>query len=94
MEVEHEWLTTTEVAEMFRVKPKTVANWCANGKYPQKYLTRTSGDTHGSRWLIHKDAFKPKTPQQRHISQEEHAKQAVARVYELLDSMDKRKNKE
>ena len=57
-----DYLTTAEVATMFRVKPKTVASWCANGKYPRKYLMRTSGDTHGSKWLIHKDALKPKAP--------------------------------
>ena len=89
--MESEYLTTAEVAAMFRVKPKTVANWCANGKYPRKYLLRTHGDTHGSKWLIHKDALKPKGTQQRHISQQERAKQAVAKVYELLDSWGKRK---
>lgn len=93
MEQEHEWLTTAEVAEMFRVNIKTVAGWCSKGKYPPKFLRRTSGDSRGSKWLIHRDAFKPKAPQQRYISQEERARQAVARVYELLDSMDKRKKK-
>ena len=93
MEVEHEWLTTAEVAAIFRVDKRTVSRWCAKGKYPRKYLMRTSGDVPGSKWLIHKDALKPKAPQQRYISQEERARQAVARVYELLDSMDKRKKK-
>ena len=93
MELEHEWLTTAEVAEMFRVATSTVTRWCNNGKYPQKFLRRTSGDSRGSKWLIHRDAFKPKAPQQRHISQEEHAKQAIAEVYRILDSWDKRKKK-
>ena len=87
MEQEHEWLTTAEVAEMFRVKPCTVSRWCVKGKYPQKYLRRTSGDIRGSKWLIHRDALKPKAPQQRYVSQEEQVSQAVARVYELLDSI-------
>ena len=82
--MEHEWLTTAEVAEMFRVARGTVSKWCSNGKYPKIYLRRTSGDVSGSKWLIHRDAFKPKAPQQRYISQEERAKQAIAMALETL----------
>ena len=57
-----EYLTTSEVAAMFRVSPSTVSRWCIEGKYPHKYLLRTHGDSKGSRWLIHKDALKPKAP--------------------------------
>ena len=82
--MDSEYLTTAEVAAMFRVKPKTVANWCANGKYPRKYLMRTSGDTHGSKWLIHKDALKPKAPYKQ-LRSSNSAQEAVNRVYELLE---------
>lgn len=81
-----EYLTTAEVAEMFRVKPKTVANWCANGKYPRKYLLRTHGDTHGSKWLIHKDALKHKVPYKQ-LRSSNSAQEAVNRVYELLEQV-------
>ncbi len=57
-----EYLTTSEVAAMFRVSSSTVSRWCIEGKYPRKYLLRTHGDSKGSRWLIHKDALKPKAP--------------------------------
>lgn len=60
--IESEYLTTAEVAAMFRVKPATVADWCVKGKYPRKYLQRTNGNAKGSKWLIHKDALKPKAP--------------------------------
>ena len=59
-----EYLTTTEVAKMFRVTPTTVTRWCTSGKYPRKYLRRTNGDAKGSKWLIHPDALKPNSPKQ------------------------------
>ena len=64
-----EYLTTTEVAEIFRVTPTTVTRWCNQGKYPRKYLQRTNGTAKGSKWLIHQDALKPKaTYKQLHLS--------------------------
>lgn len=75
---------------MFCVKPKTVANWCATGKYPRKYLLRTHGDSKGSKWLIHKDAFKSTLKQLRvssTISEEERIQKVVARGKELLQRL-------
>lgn len=64
-----EYLTTSEVAAMFRVSPTTVTRWCNQGKYPRKYLQRTNGTAKGSKWLIHRDALKPKAPyKQLHLS--------------------------
>lgn len=82
--MEHEWLTTKEVAEMFRVKPKTVASWCASGKYPRRYLMRTHGDSKGSKWLIHRDALKPKAPYKQQPQTTNHAQQSLESAYELL----------
>lgn len=82
----NDYLTTKEVADMFRVKPKTVASWCANGKYPRKYLLRTHGDTHGSKWLIHKDTLKPKAPYKQ-LRSSNSAQEAINRVYELLEQV-------
>ena len=79
-----DYLTTKEVAEMFRVDKRTVSRWCAKGKYPRKYLMRTSGDVPGSRWLIHKDALKPKAPYKQ-LRSSNSAQEAINRVYELLE---------
>lgn len=81
-----DYLTTAEVAAMFRVTPTTVTRWCNNGKYPRKYLMRTNGDTKGSKWLIHKDALKAKVPyKQLHTS--EHIQKEINRFYELLEQV-------
>ena len=82
----HDYLTTSEVAEMFRVDKRTVSRWCAKGKYPQKYLMRTSGDAPGSRWLIHKDALKPKAPYKQ-VRSSKSTQEAINRVYELLEQV-------
>lgn len=83
--MEHEWLTTTEVAEMLRVKPATVADWCNKGRYPKKYLMRSNGNARGSKWLIHRDALKPKEPAARQYwVEKQRAAEAVARLQELL----------
>lgn len=85
-----DYLTTTEVAKMFRVDKRTVARWCAKGKYPRKYLMRTSGDAPGSKWLIHKDVFKPVLKQLKsasNISEEERIQKVVARGKELLQRL-------
>jgi len=79
-----EYLTTTEVAAMFRVTPTTVTRWCTSGKYPRKYLRRTNGDVKGSKWLIHKDALKPK-PKQLHDPA--YAQQAVQAVFDALERL-------
>ncbi|MBQ2619809.1 MAG: helix-turn-helix domain-containing protein [Thermoguttaceae bacterium] len=81
-----DYLTTAEVAAMFRVKPCTVSKWCSTGKYPKKYLRRTSGDTRGSKWLIHKDALKPKAPYKQ-INSSNSTQEAINRVYELLEQV-------
>ena len=78
-----DYLTTKEVAEMFRVKPATVADWCVKGKYPRKYLQRTNGNSKGSKWLIHKDALKPKAPYKQ-IRTTETTKQSVAKALALF----------
>lgn len=90
MEFEHEWLTTVEVAEMYRVTTKTVACWCKQGKYPRKYLQRTNGDRPGSKWLIHRDAFKPVLKQLKttpSISEEERIRRVVEKGRELLKKL-------
>lgn len=84
--MESEYLTTAEVAQMFRVTPTTVTRWCNNGKYPKKYLQRTNGNAKGSKWLIHRDALKPKAPYKR-IHSSESAREAINRVYELLEQV-------
>lgn len=92
MEYENEWLTTTEVAEMFRVDKRTVSRWCLNGKYPRKYLMRTSGDTPGSKWLIHRDALKPKEPAARQYwAEQQRAAKVVADFQELLNNLSRKK---
>lgn len=82
----NEYLTTAEVAAMFRVDKRTVSRWCVKGKYPRKYLMRTSGDVPGSKWLIHKDALKPKAPYKQ-IRSSNSAQEAINRVYELLEQV-------
>lgn len=81
-----EYLTTAEVAAMFRVTPTTVTRWCNNGKYPRKYLMRTNGDAKGSKWLIHKDALKPKAPYKQ-LHNPKQVQQEVNRFYELLEQV-------
>lgn len=81
--IESEYLTTKEVATLLRVKPATVADWCAKGKYPKKYLQRTNGDAKGSKWLIHKDALKPKASYKQ-IHTTETTKQSVAKALALF----------
>ena len=81
-----DYLTTAEVAEMFRVKPCTVTRWCNQGKYPKKYLTRTSGDSRGSKWLIHKDALKPKAPYKQ-IRSSNSIQEAISLAYKLLEQV-------
>ena len=88
--MEHEYLTTTEVAEMLKVSPSTVSRWRLEGRYEKKYLRRTCGDAKGSKLLIHRDALKPKPTQQRHISQEEYARRAQERTLELLNTPTKK----
>lgn len=88
--MESDYLTTAEVAEMFRVTPTTVTRWCNNGKYPRKYLMRTSGDVKGSKWLIHRDALKPTLKQLKSsstVSEEERIQKVVARGRELLQRL-------
>lgn len=80
---ESEYLTTAEVAAMFRVKPATVAEWCTKGKYPRKYLQRTNGNAKGSKWLIHRDALKPKATYKQ-IKTAETTKQSVAKALALF----------
>lgn len=92
MEQEQEWLTTAEVAEMFRVTQTTVTRWCNNGKYPKKYLQRTNGYAKGSKWLIHKDALKPKEPAARQYwAEQQRAKESVAKTLEILANWGKKK---
>lgn len=79
-----DYLTTAEVATMFRVDKRTVSRWCAKGKYPRKYLMRTSGDVPGSKWLIHKDALKPKQPYKQ-IHNDEYVKQSIQSTWEELE---------
>mgnify|MGYP002521571921 CR=1 FL=1 len=84
--MESEYLTTAEVAEMFRVTPTTVTRWCNQGKYPRKYLMRTNGNAKGSKWLIHRDALKPKASYKQ-IRSSTSAQEAINRVYELLEQV-------
>lgn len=79
-----DYLTTAEVAAMFRVTPTTVTRWCNNGKYPRKYLMRTNGDTKGSKWLIHKDALNPKAPY-KPLRNNDYVQQSIQSTLELLE---------
>lgn len=80
-----DYLTTAEVATMFRVTTSTVTRWCQKGKYPRKYLLRTNGDTKGSKWLIHKDAFKPQEPKQ--LRDSTYVKQVIAAAKEAIQRL-------
>ena len=83
--MEPEYLTTKEVAKMFRVTPSTVTRWCNQGKYPAKYLMRTNGYTKGSKWLIHRDALTPKQAQPLRLKDTSYVSKAIARFNALLE---------
>ena len=86
--MEHEYLTTAEVAEMLRVSPSTVSRWCLEGRYPEKYLRRTNGNAKGSKWLIHRDALKPKEPVviHRNYAWDERTRRNIAYNEKILES--------
>lgn len=46
------YLTTTDVAERFEVKPKTVATWCRDGRFPNAFKTGEDGE---GEWRIPTD---------------------------------------
>lgn len=88
--MESDYLTTAEVAQMFRVTTTTVTRWCNNGKYPRKYLMRTNGDAKGSKWLIHKDALKSTLKQLKAhstVAEDERIQKVVAKGRELLQRL-------